>query len=372
MFNVELFDMSGDALSFNPARLGLARRRRGLTKVALANSVGLTSRRIAAFENQGEVPPESTVHLLAKELHFPVGFFYQPQPPDPSNEGASFRSFARLAAGRRDAALAAAALAMELSDWVDRRFELPAVDIPNLSGVDPATAAVATRAAWGLGEEPVPNLIHLLEAHGVRLYSLVDDCSALDGFSLWCGAAPFVFLTRNKSPERGRWDAAHELGHLALHAGAAAQGRGQEDEADAFAAEFLLPKQGFEDSAPRYASLVEVRTEKLYWKVSAMAYIRRLHQLSLITDRRYRSLVIEASQAGYRLQEGDIDRETSQLIPKVLGMLREDGLSAGDIAEDLRLEVGELRGLLFSPLAAIQGGGSGRPRGLSGRHLRVL
>lgn len=261
---------------------------------------------------------------------------------------------------------------MELSEWIDQRFQLPMVDVPELRGVDPATAAMATRSAWALGERPVPNIIHLLEAHGVRVYSLVEDCSALDGFSLWYEASPFVFLTRHKSPERGRWDAAHELGHLVLHMGAPAQGRRHEDEADAFAAEFLLPQEGFRDSAPRYASLTDVQAEKVYWKVSAFAYIRRLHQASLITDRRYRSLIIEASQAGYRRREGDIDRETSQLIPKVLSMLREDGVAISEIADKLAVEVSEVRGLLFSPLAAIQGGGAGRPSGSSSRHLRAL
>lgn len=372
MSNVEQVDVSSGGLRFNPSRLTLARRRRALTKVAFAARVDLTPRRIAAFENEGEVPPEATVALLAKELHFPLEFFSRPTPPDPAYEGASFRSFSRLPAGRREAALAAAALAMELSEWIDQRFRLPAVDIPELRGVDPATAALATRSAWALGEQPVPNIIHLLEAHGVRVYSLVEDCAALDGLSLWYESSPFVFLTRHKSPERGRWDAAHELGHLVLHTGGPAQGRKQEDEADAFAAEFLLPQQGFRDSVPQYPSLTDVKTEKVYWKVSAFAYIRRLHQASLITDRRYRSLIIEASSAGYRRQEGDIDRETSQLIPKVLNMLREDGFTTAEIAAELAIEASEVRGLLFSPLAAIQGGGSGRPSGPTSRHLRVL
>lgn len=332
-----------------------------MTKVVLAEHVGLTARRIAAFENEGELPPAATVAALADALTFPVGFFYRPAPPDPSQDGVSFRSFSRLPAGRRDAALAASALAVELAEWIDRQFRLPAVDIPDLRDVDPATAALALRSAWALGNNPVPNLIHVLEAHGVRVYSLVDDCAALDGFSFWYGGAPFVFLTHHKSPERGRWDAAHELGHLVLHLGAPPQGREQEAEADAFAAEFLLPERGVRPTAPPCPSLLDVRQEKVYWQVSAVAYIRRLHQLHLITDRQYRSLVIEASQAGYRRQEGDISHEASQLIPKVLSMLRQDGTGLAQVADELQVHLNELRGLLFSSLSVIEGAGkSGR------------
>lgn len=338
--------------NFNPARLTLARRRRGMSKVDLAEEVGLTPRRIAAFENQGDVPPLSTVEALANALQFPSPFFYKRTPPEPSPDAVSFRSFARLPAGRRDAALAASALAVELAAWFDQRFELPAADIPDLREVDPATAALFLRSSWALGDDPLPNLVHLMEAHGVRVYSLTDDCAALDGFSFWYDGAPFVFLTHHKSPERGRWDGAHELGHLVLHQGAP-KGRQTEAEADAFAAEVLMPERAIRDTAP-YPSLGDVRREKLVWRVSAMAYIRRLHQLTLVSDRQYKSLVIEASQAGYRRREGDIEYETSQLATKVLAILKEDGVTVSDIAAELSIAPGEVRGLLFSSLASVQ------------------
>lgn len=343
--------VAAEGPAFNPARLALARRRRGLSKVALGEAVGMTARRIADFENQGDPPPPATVEKLASALRFPAQFFYRGTPPEPTPDVVSFRSFARLPAGRRDAALAASALAIELAGWVDQRFELPEVAIPDLREVDAPTAALYLRSTWALGVHPLPNLIHLIESQGVRVYSLTDDCAALDGFSFWYDGAPFVFLTHHKSAERGRWDAAHELGHLVLHQGAP-KGRQTEAEADAFAAEFLLPEQAMKGGAP-YPSLAEVRQEKLHWRVSALAYIRRLHQLGLVTDRRYKSLVIEASQAGYRRREGDIERETSQLAAKVLAMLREDGITVGDIAADLAVGSSEIRGLLYASLASV-------------------
>lgn len=356
---------------FNPARLTLARRRRALTKVELAERVSLTARRIAAFENQGEVPPQSTLQEIAKVLDFPENFFYRPVRSGPSVDAVSFRSFSRLPAGRRDAALAASTLAIELADYIDQRFDLPVVDIPDLREVDPSTAALAVRSAWALGEKPLPNAIHLLEAHGVRVYSLVDDCAALDGFSFWQDGIPAVFLTYHKSPERGRWDAAHELGHLVLHQGARPQSRELEQEADAFAAELLLPASGVCSTAPRFVSLPEVGEEKRYWRVSAVAYIRRLHHLGRLTERQYKSLIIEASQAGYRRAEGDIDQEVSQLVPKILGLLREDGVTIADMANILEVTTRELRGLLFSSLNVVDGDGPVGPSG-NRRHLRVV
>lgn len=360
------------ASTFNPARLALARRREGLTKVELGRRVGLTARRIAAFENEGESPPKATVALLADRLEFPEEFFFRPDPPDLTHDGVSFRSFSRLSASRRDAALAAAALAVEVAQWIDRRFELPAPELPDLREVDPATAASVLRASWGLGNDPAPNMIHLLEAHGVRVYSLVDDCAELDALSFWFNGVPYVFLTHHKSPERARWDATHELGHLILHLDGPPQGRDQERDADAFASEFLLPERGFRASAPRFPTLHDVQYEKREWRVAAVAYIRRLHHLRLISDWQYRSLVIEASQAGYRRQEGDIEREGSQLIPKVLGMLRQDGVSLTDVSADLCIGVNELRGLLFSTMSVLEGGATMLPLTPKKPTLRVV
>jgi Zn-dependent peptidase ImmA (M78 family)/DNA-binding XRE family transcriptional regulator len=360
--------MTSSAAPFNPLRLRQARQRRGLTKVALGRAVGLTARRIAEYENEGVRPPASTVDGLARALGFPPAFFTRDAPPDVSADNVSFRSFSRLAAGRRDAALSAAAAGVELAGWLDERLRLPACDIGDLARMEPEIAAAAVRSGWGLGEDPLPNIVHLLEAHGVRVFSIVEDCASLDAFSLWSDGTPFVFLTTRRTPERSRWDAAHELGHLVLHAGDRPQGRQQEQEADEFAAALLLPRKGVLAQAPRVPSLPDILAHKVVWRVSALAYIRRLHQLRAITDWHYRSLVVEASHAGYRRAEGDIDRETSKLLPAALRLLAEDGVDAQVLAGALDLPVDEVRGLLFDlPLVAVAGGGRDAGTGPAGR-----
>jgi Zn-dependent peptidase ImmA (M78 family)/DNA-binding XRE family transcriptional regulator len=341
---------------FNPDRLAHARLRRGWTKVALADAVDLTPRRIAAYENEGEVPPETTLRSLAQALDFPVEFFHRDSLPMPRADQVSFRSLSKLTSGRRDAALAGAALAEDLCAWLEERFELPSSDLPDLREVEPESAATVLRSMWELGEQPTPNLIHLMEAHGVRVFSLVDDCHELDALSTWNNGAPYVFLTHHKSPERARWDAAHELGHLVLHLESPPQGREQEDEADRFARELLLPGRGVRTTAPKVVTLEAVRAQKTYWKVSALAYIRQLHHLQVLSDWQYKTLIIEASQAGYRTSEGDIERERSQLLPKVLTALRSEGVTVSDVASELAISPQELRGLLFMSMQAVDGG----------------
>ena len=63
---------------------------------------------------------------------------------------------------------------------------------------------------------------------------------------------PVVVLTpdRAKDVYRHRFTAAHELGHLILHGDTAPGDHQQEREADAFAAEFLMPEATISGELP--------------------------------------------------------------------------------------------------------------------------
>jgi hypothetical protein len=149
-----------------------------------------------------------------------------------------------MPAKERDSALAAGSFAFLLSDWVDNYFVLPlSYLIDGKEGVEPEAVARALRTYWGLGEKPIKSMVHLLEAKGVSVFSLVENTKTIDAFSLWRRNIPFVFLNTIKTPERSRFDAAHELGHLVLHKhGGPEGGRVVEDQANQFASAFLMPE----------------------------------------------------------------------------------------------------------------------------------
>lgn len=60
---------------FNNTRFALARKRRGLTKRALAKEVGVTDRSITAYESGQTVPENQTIEKIASALRFPVRIF---------------------------------------------------------------------------------------------------------------------------------------------------------------------------------------------------------------------------------------------------------------------------------------------------------
>ena len=198
---------------------------------------------------------------------------------------------------------------------------------------------MAVRTEWGLGERPVKNMIHRLEAHGVRVFSLAEDTVDMDAFSCWLGDTPFVFLNTMKSSERSRMDAAHELGHLVLHRHHhGARGREAEREADRFGASFLMPRGSVLANAPRHGRLKQIIEAKRHWNVSTANLTFRMHKVGLLTDWEYRTLFAEISRHGYRTQEPNAAQsESSQVLAKVFHSLRADGITMSQVAQELRV-----------------------------------
>lgn len=333
----------------NTSRLAVARKRHGWTLTKLSGLTKMSTKSLSTYENGHAVPTEETLALLADKLGVTEEFLRGDDLEDIPLSTVSFRALSKMTARARDRGLNSAMIAFLLDDWVRGRFTLPDPDVPTLSGRDPEAAAVELRARWGLGEQPIRNMVHLLEAHGVRVYSLPRQNSDLDAFCLYRHGQPFVFLGTDKSGERARFDAAHELAHLVLHAEEREpHGPEAEHEAQRFAAAFLMPRASVLAQGLRNASVDRVLIAKSKWDVAAMAMVHRANELDLLTEWHYRTLCVNLSRMGFRSGEpGGIQRESSQLWTKVLRQLRANGVRMSDIARELGLHQREVQSHVF-------------------------
>tara|TARA_B100000378_G_scaffold166207_1_gene133855 strand:+ start:380 stop:1408 length:1029 start_codon:yes stop_codon:yes gene_type:complete len=330
-----------------------------LTKKALAETTNLAAHTITRCENGETEPSDETVQSFAKATGFPEKFFYLSDIEEA--EGASFRSLTSMTAGIRDASLSAGAIGFIVSDWIEERFNLPAVKVPDLSLYSPTVAARVLREEWSLGEKPVSNMVQLLESKGVRVFSLSEDTAKMNAFAIWRNERPFVYLNTFKSAESSRFDAAHELGHLVLHQDGACVGREAENEANAFAGSFLMPSSDVRAVLPRVRYLNQVLQQKKRWRVSAAALAYRLHKLEVITDWRYRDFCIEISKRNFNKNEPyPIARETSVVWKKILQSLWSERRTVSDIASDLYLPEREVNSLIYGLMGEV---GSSSPAG---------
>jgi Zn-dependent peptidase ImmA (M78 family)/DNA-binding XRE family transcriptional regulator len=336
----------------NSERVELVRRRLGLTKIGFARALGVDRKTIQRFESGVSDLSVKCIEALVALSSYPKEFFEKPSFEYPNPDGVSFRSLRSLTATSRDAAIAAAALAFELDDWVAARYEMPAHTVPQLANYGPAEAAAALRARWGMGVRPVTNLINLLEANGVRIFSLAEETRHLDAYSFWRNDRPYIFLNTMKTAEHSRFDAAHELGHLVLHRHGGATHRNAEDDANAFASAFLMPPADLRAQIPFVRRLNDILEGKKRWRVSAAALAYALHKQRAISDWHYRGYCIELSKLGRANEPFGIEPETSQVWQKVLTDLWCQGKSLGRISDELKIPERELSNLLFGIAAS--------------------
>ncbi len=334
-----------------PERIDFVRRRIGLNKSEFAEKLGVDRKTLHRVYSDEHEASEELLDALTGLSGYPREFFYRSVPVLPDSQGVSFRSLRSLTARSREAALAAAGLAFELDDWVRVRAELPSHDLPQFARHAPREAAAALRSRWGIGVRPIGNMINVLESHGVRVFSLVEETRHLDAYACWRDDAPYVFLNTCKTGEHSRFDAAHELGHLVMHRHSGTSKRDAESEANTFASEFLMPQADLIASANRVQTFSDLITTKRRWGVSAAALNYALNKLGTIRDWQYTQNCIEISRFGRAREPDPMQHETSQIWAKVLTAFWQRGVTLNRIAAELHVPEAELTKLLFNVAA---------------------
>ena len=304
-------------IAANVARLRLDRR---LTQDQLAARAGISRVALGKIERGAVVPRAQTLASLAAALATPVGELVTPVR---ALESVRFRARAQVHARAQILAI--------VSKWLEAYAGLeaelgtrPPFGFKSAGTHDGSPVAVAQAARESVGlppAAPVPDICRLLEDHGVKLLLLPTTRESFFGLSVGKrdgGPAVVVNTWDRISVERWIFTAAHELGHLLLHPSEYARDQAEhrtepEQEADAFASEFLMPDDAFsaEWDATRGRSLLErVLKVKRIFRVS---YKTVLHRLA--ASEREASDVWRTFQRQHREQFGKTLRKTDEAEP---------------------------------------------------------
>ena len=170
---------------------------------------------------------------------------------------------------------------------------------------DPAAADLAAfrlRAHWGLGRNPIPSMVELLEANGIKVIAF--DLGAGDGLTAYARrggnrVASAIVVNCGHSGARQRFTLARELGRMVLAVDA---GVDAEKAAHRFAGAFLMPADALRLAIGSRRSLIgrnELLSLKRRFGVSVQELVRRCRDLGIIDDALFGGLYRDMSGFGW-------------------------------------------------------------------------
>lgn len=295
--------------SFFGTRLKYARKMAGFSLQNLSDKLGnlVTKQALSKYEQGIMLPTNDVLMALSDILNLKPDYFLKKE--DIGMENISFRK-------KSDFSMTDEEKVVEKARYYVERF----LEIENILGIqhsfinpiegisifnlnDAENAANKLRNDWNLGQNPIPNIIEMLELKGVKV-SLIDENDKLDGFSFFAanGLPVVVINSRNKSIERLRFTVIHELAHLILNISEKVCNDSKEVEkiCHRFSSCFLLPGEMLINMIGglkrNYIEIQELIKIKEYYGISIRATIHRLREMHVIAPVYYQKWMVYLSK----------------------------------------------------------------------------
>lgn len=317
--------------------LQTARRARGLTQPEVAEKAGVTQVAVSRYENGERTPDAEVLGRLATALGVT---------PELLTSAGRMRGAMAVDAHMRRRKTARPTVWRQLeaelnmlrlhTRYLFEEVSLKADQIvPQFDPVTtrPDDAARLTRMQWRMPVGPVHDLTGWVEAAGCVVVEQDFSTARVDGLSQWVDDHPVVLMNITSPTDRKRLTLAHELGHLCMHSVEITEDI--EAEANAFAAEFLMPAEVIRPQL-RNLSIGKLYDLKREWRVSMQALIERAYSLKVMTATERTSLYKRFSSYGWRTREPISDElpvERAQLAGQIGAVMAEKGLTAAEIAK---------------------------------------
>ena len=260
----------------------------------------VTAQAIGKYERDESMPSSGVLIALAEALG--VSVEYLTGDPDLVLETAEQRPVPAGVAELLERYLALEELLALPSDEWDIPPGAPYPVAGDLAAAD--LAAFRLRAHWGLGRNPTPSMVELLEANGIKVIAF--DLGAGDGLTAHARRggirrlASAIVVNCGHSGARQRFTLARELGRLVLAVDAGADA---EKAAHRFAGAFLMPADALRRAiGSRRATIAwnELLSLKRRFGVSVQELVRRCRDLGIIDDALFGTLYRDMSRFVWR------------------------------------------------------------------------
>ncbi len=331
-------------------RLKVARSAAGLSLRRLQEEIGnlVTAQAIGKYERNESMPSSGVLIALADALDVSVDYLVGDQ--EIVLEAVEFRKKS-ITSKREESQVEANVLhLLERYLLVEKLLQLRSVEwhspregpypVKDIAEAD--LAARSLRDYWCLGNDPIPNLVELLEAQGIKVLSF--SLTNIDGLTAHVrhsgkGTVPVIVVNSQDWGERQRFTLTHELGHLVMSVD---NGVDAEKAAHRFAGAFLMPADALWATIGKHRtsiSLGELLELKRLFGASVQAITYRCKDLGIFSEAAFRRLFNDFDRFGWRRPPYKEPHAREGEKPKRFERLTFRALAEGAISESKAAEL---------------------------------
>ena len=327
----------------NPNMIVLAREARGLTQAELAEEIGISATNLSKMERADIGISNGLVETISDKTCFPPHFFYQGGDIVPEN--LNYRKREVVAQKLITPIHAKVNIVRKHVHFLTLALNLQNASVPVMEVTEtqtPQIIAAKLRQLWKVETPIIADLTKLIEDNGIVIKSLPFNTDRVDSRSILTDDKfPIIFFNESLLGDRQRFSLAYELGQLIMHTFSIVPlDRSVSHEANAFAAEFLMPAKDIVTDFKDGVTIPLLGELKRKWKVSMISLLYRADDLGLLSPNQKRYLIQQFNQLKIRRREPmelDIAKEQPRLIQRWIA----------DFRSKTKLGVVEMAALLF-------------------------
>lgn len=195
----------------------------------------------------------------------------------------------------------------ELEDilGIDKVFVNPISDIEINTYADVERAVDKIKEEWELGEDPLNNVIELLEDNNIKVIE-IESGPEFVGLATWQGIKnPVVVVNSKLGLDRKRFTVLHELGHILMKVNHLPE-KEREHFCHDFAGAMLIPKKSLiKELGPSRSQIYlnELIYLKKQFGASIQAIMFRAKHLGIVSESFLKNFMIQFSIQGYKKNE---------------------------------------------------------------------
>jgi len=340
-------------------RLKAARKMNGFSLQDLSDKINnrLNKQALNRLEN-GEVEPDSaTISLLCKALQVNMDYFFREV--SVALDDVRFRKLKKLPVKEQEKVIGKTIeyleRYLELEDMLGientLKFKPKSVKIKDATDVE--TEAENLRQKWKLGEDPLYNIVEMLEENNIKIFQVNVDRS-FSGMSTVI-KDKIAVIVLNESPDipvtRKRFTAMHELAHLYLDLSAFEE-KECEKMCDIFASAMLLPANKLKEYLGNKRSQVIMKELFMIaeqYGITTSAIMYKAFHLGIITASYHKFFMIKYNK--YKVKEKEFEvykgkEKSERFLQLLIRAVAEEIISTTKAAALNNQKLGDFREIL--------------------------